>query len=152
MIPPISIHLPLCNVTPPLLLSRSEVHFSIPWIRTWSYNVLWSMRQRHINRGLNTTFGLGLDLMLQKVFLLVHKETWTSLMEDEFPLDTDGLSQLKPHKPTSLQMTQRLTAATLVTAIETSRRTTRLNSSWWLPQITGTQNHKQIKWCFVLWH
>lgn len=66
--------------------------------------------KNHANRGLKTTFGLGLALMLQEV-LLSHKETWTTLMEDESPWDRDGLSQLRPHKPTSLQVTHRLTVA-----------------------------------------
>lgn len=101
----------------------------------------------HANRGLKTTFALRLALLLQGIFLLSHETTWTSPLEDESPWNRDSLSQLRPCKPTSLQMICWMTAATWVIPIETSIRTIQLNFNYWLPQITGTQNCEQIKRC-----
>lgn len=43
---PISAHLPLGNVTLPLLSSTVGVYLSIPWIRAWPHIVLWPMTQK----------------------------------------------------------------------------------------------------------
>lgn len=126
---PISLHFSLCNLTLPLISSRAV--FIPPSFESGLGHVVcfgeWG--KSHAKGTLKATSGLGLALMLQGV-LLSHTETWTCLLENESSWDRNGLSQLWPHKPTSLQMTcHRLTIVTLATPVETNRRTIQPNSN-----------------------